>query len=142
MFYEHSQRGIFSAPNLVNNGTGRDRDWKIISNLGINENPKRGDYYHGHPNWETTPLIDDFNNHMKDHSDLGALIVPYEIIFWSYLKMNPINGLDSKVLSDTATNIITKIELVQNNKVVDAKEHVKIYGQVRILLLNFVKLQV
>ena len=84
----------------------------------------------------------DFNNHMKDHSDLGALIVPYEIIFWSYLKMNPINGLDSKVLSDTAKNIITKIELVQNNKVVDAKEHVKIYGQVRILLLNFVKLQV
>ena len=35
--------------------------------------------------------------------------------------MNPINGLDSKVLSDTAKNIITKIELVQNNKVVDAK---------------------
>ena len=48
-------------------------------------------YYekYGHPNWEITPRVDSFNNHMRENDDLGMVIVPYKIALWIYICINP-----------------------------------------------------
>ena len=89
VFSEHSRRGIFPTPNLGRHGIGRDRYWQIISNLGSDEKPKRGDDKYGHPNCKITPPIDSFNRHKKEHFNLGMAVVLDEIILWGHICMNP-----------------------------------------------------
>ena len=128
-------QGIFPTPNLGSYGTERDRHYKIISNLGSEENPKKSNENYGKPNWEINLTIDSFNKHTGDFFDLGMVIVPDEMIFWIYIHIyssikivgrnTRSTGLGLKYLSDTVTNIITMINLVKNKKVMYAKEYVK-----------------
>ena len=76
---------------------------------------------------------------MKEHFDIGIVIVPYEMLFWNYIHIisdreifggGPRNtGLELKYLSDLVKNIITMIKLVENKKMVVSKEYVKSHGK-------------
>ena len=62
---EHSWQGIFHPPNFGHHGTGRDQYFHIISNLGIEDKPKRSDKNYGHPNWDVTLLVEYLNKHTE-----------------------------------------------------------------------------